>query len=174
MLADDKFCPTCAAALEAKEVAGRQRPICPRCGRVVYYDPKVAAASIIEREGKVLMVRRAIQPGYGLWSIPGGYVDRGEVVEEAAVREVWEETGLKVEILRMVGLFSEQGHPVVVAVFAAREVGGNLKAGAETLELSFFSLDGLPELAFPRDGQMLARWQELQELNDAGPLTADE
>ena len=85
-----------------------------------------------------MMVRRAIQPGYGLWSIPGGYVDRGEVVEEAAVREVWEETGLKVEIQRMVGLFSEHEHPVVVAVFAAREVGGNLNAGAETLELGFF------------------------------------
>ncbi len=174
MLVDDKFCPSCAAALEAKEVAGRQRPVCTRCGRVVYYDPKVAAASIIERKGKILMVRRAIQPGYGLWSIPGGYVDRGEVVEEAAVREVWEETGLKVEIQRMVGLFSEHGHPVVVAVFAAREVGGNLKAGAETLELGFFSPDGLPELAFPRDGQMLARWQELQELDDADRAAADE
>ena len=174
MLAEDKFCPSCAAALEAKEVAGRQRPVCPLCGRVVYYDPKVAAASIIEREGKVLMVKRAIEPGYDLWSIPGGYVDRGEVVEEAAVREVWEETGLKVEIQRMVGLFSEHGHPVVVAVFAVREVGGNLKAGTETLELGFFSPDGLPELAFPRDGQMLARWQELQESNDADPAAADE
>ena len=126
------------------------------------------------------MVRRAIEPGYGLWSIPGGYVDRGEVVEEAAVREVWEETGLKVEIQRMVGLFSEQGHPVVVAIFAAREVGGNLKAGAETLELGFFSPDGLPDLAFPRDGQMLDRWQELQklreleELNDADQAAAVE
>ena len=155
-------------------MAGRQRPVCPQCGRVVYHDPKVAAASIIEREGKVLMVRRAIEPGYGLWSIPGGYVDRGEVVEEAAVREVWEETGLKVEIQRIVGLFSEQGHPVVVAIFAAREVGGNLKAGAETLELGFFSPGGLPDLAFPRDGQMLARWQELQELNDADQAAAVE
>ena len=107
MLAEDKFCPSCAAALEAKEVAGRQRPVCPKCGRVVYYDPKVAAASIIEREGKVLMVKRAIEPGYGLWSIPGGYVDRGEVVEDAAVREVWEETGLKVETGRF------QAHMVV-------------------------------------------------------------
>ena len=171
MLAEDKFCPSCAAALEAKEVAGRERPVCTRCGRVVYYDPKVAAASIIERDGKVLMVRRAIQPGYGLWSIPGGYVDRGEVVEEAAVREVWEETGLRVEIQCMIGLFSEHGHPVVVAVFAAREVGGNLRAGEETLELGFFSLDGLPELAFARDGQMLARWQELK---NAGQAAADE
>ena len=174
MLAEDKFCPSCATTLEAKEVAGQQRPVCPQCGRVVYYDPKIAAASIIERQGKVLMVKRAIQPGYGLWSIPGGYVDRGEVVEEAAVREVWEETGLKVEIQHMVGLFSEHGHPVVVAVFAAQEVGGNLKAGEETLELGFFSLDGLPDLAFPRDGQILARWLELQRSHDADRAAADE
>ena len=87
------------------------------------------------------------------------------------MREVWEETGLKVEIQHMVGLFSEHGHPVVVAVFAAREVGGDLKAGVETLDLGFFSPDGLPDLAFPRDGQMLARWQEMQALQgspDAG------
>ena len=167
MLAEDKYCPSCAAVLQPQEVAGRQRPVCPQCSRVVYYDPKVAAASIIERDGKVLMVRRAIEPGYGLWSIPGGYVDRGEVVEEAAVREVWEETGLQVEIQRMVGLFSEHDHPVVVAVFATREVGGNLKAGPETLELDFFSLDQLPGLAFPRDGLMLARWREMRDTNRA-------
>jgi ADP-ribose pyrophosphatase YjhB (NUDIX family) len=73
---------------------------------VVYYDPKVAATCIVERQGKVLMIRRGIQPGMGLWSIPGGYVDRGEVVEEAAAREVTEETGLEVEVERLVGLFS--------------------------------------------------------------------
>ena len=131
-MAEDKFCPTCAASLEPREVAGRERPVCPQCGRVVFYDPKIAATCVVDREGKVLMVRRAIEPGYGLWSIPGGYVDRGEVVEKAAAREVWEETGLKVEVQRLVGLFSEEGHPVVVAAFAAREVGGCLQAGPET------------------------------------------
>lgn len=174
MQAQDKFCPSCASALEAKEVAGRQRPVCPRCGRVVYYDPKVAAASIVEREGKVLMIRRANQPGYGLWSIPGGFVDRGEVVEEAAAREVWEETGLEVQIRQLVGLFSENGHPVVVAVFSAQEVGGKLKAGAETLDLGFFSPDELPELAFPRDGQILSRWQKLKTSNNSYRAPADE
>ena len=163
MLPEDKFCPSCAAALEPKEVAGRQRPVCPKCGRVVYYDPKVAAASIIEREGKVLMVKRAIEPGYGLWSIPGGYVDRGEVVEEAAAREVLEETGLEVEIDRLVGLFSEAGHPVMVAAFAARESGGDLKAGDETLDVGFFSPADLPPLAFPRDEQILARWRAMRD-----------
>jgi ADP-ribose pyrophosphatase YjhB (NUDIX family) len=130
---------------------------------VVYYDPKVVATAIVERQGKVLMLRRANQTGYGLWSVPGGYVDRGEVVEEGAVREVEEETGLVVQIDGLVGIFSEAGHPVLVAAFAAHEVGGSLKPGAEALEVGFFPLDELPPLAFPRDLDILARWQALRD-----------
>jgi 8-oxo-dGTP diphosphatase len=163
MSADDKFCQSCAYPLAVSDLEGKQRPVCPQCGRVVYYDPKVAATSIIERDGKILLIRRAGEPGYGLWSMPGGYVDRGEVVEEAAVREAREETGLEVEIELLVGLFSEPGHPVMVAAYVAREVGGCLKPGPETLEAGFFSPDDLPPLAFPRDKSILARWQALRD-----------
>ncbi len=159
MTSDDKYCPACASPLVAKDVAGRTRPVCPQCSHVVYFDPKVAASCIVERDGRVLMIRRALQPGIGLWSIPGGYVDRGEVVEEAAAREALEETGLEVVVERLVGLFSQQGHPVIVAAFAARETGGILKAGPEAQEVGFFSLDSLPQLAFPRDTEILAEWQ---------------
>ena len=100
------------------------------------------------------MVRRAIQLGYGLWSMPGGHVGRGEVVEEAAAREVQEETGLVVKIDGLVGLFSEAGNPVMVAVFAAHEVGGLLHPGPETLEV------GSPPLAFPRDEEILGQWRD--------------
>jgi ADP-ribose pyrophosphatase YjhB (NUDIX family) len=130
---------------------------------VVYYDPKVAATSIIEDGGRVLMVRRAVETGYGLWSLPGGYVDRGEVMEEAAAREVREETGLDVEVGYLVGLFSEAGHPVIVAAYAAQQVGGRLEAGPESLEVGYFSLDDLPPLAFPRDLQILDRWQAMRD-----------
>ena len=155
---DDRHCPSCAARLLPKEVAGKLRPVCTECGRVVYYDPKVAATCIVQRGDEVLMVRRAVQPGIGLWSMPGGYVDRGEVIEEAAAREVLEETGLEVEVGRLVGLFSERGHPVIVAAFTARETGGSLSAGEEAQEVGFFPLDDLPPLAFPRDSQILAGW----------------
>ena len=158
MLADDKYCPACASPLVSKEAAGRQRPVCSQCDRVVYHDPKVAATCIVERDGLVLMVRRNIQPGIGLWSIPGGYVDRGEVVEVAAVREVQEETGLDVEVVRLLGLFSEPGQPVIVAAFAARETGGVLTAGPETLDVGFFPTGSLPPLAFPRDQEILQLW----------------
>lgn len=145
--------------LEVREVADSQRPVCPACGRVVYDDPKVAAICIVERDLKVLMVKRGNQPGIGLWSMPGGYVDRGEVVEEAATREVLEETGLAVEVERLIGLFSKRAHPVIVAAFAAREVGGTLKAGPEALDVGFFSLDDLPPLAFAGDLSILDGWK---------------
>ena len=158
MMPEDKYCAGCGIPLETRILEGTVRPVCPQCGRVVYYDPKVAATAVVERAGLVLMLRRAVETGYGLWSLPGGYVDRGEVVEEAAVREVREETGLQVQIGKLVGLFSEEGHPVVVAAYAAVETGGKLEPGQEALELGFYPLDGLPTLAFPRDRLILARW----------------
>ena len=165
MSSQEKFCSGCASVLENRDVDGRQRPVCPKCGRVVYHDPKIAATCIIERQGKVLMIRRNNQVGYGLWSMPGGYVDRGEVVEEAAAREVEEETGLKVEVQRLVGLFSETGHPVVVVAFAARETGGRLSAGPEAQDIGFFPLDDLPEMAFPRDKLILEKWRAMRQFD---------
>jgi len=105
------------------------------------------------------MIRRGTEQGYGLWGLPGGYVDRGEVVEKAAAREVWEETGLEVETRELIGLFSEAGNPVIVAVYAALESGGDLEAGPEALEVGFFATDDLPELAFLRDREVLAKWK---------------
>ena len=124
-----RFCPRCSARLEMREVNGAQRPRCPDCGRVIYYDPKLAATVVVERDDRVLMVRRAIQPGIGLWSLPGGYVDRGEVVEKAAAREVLEETGLQVDITGLLGIFSEEGHPVVLAAFNAKETAARPRPG---------------------------------------------
>ena len=155
-------CPSCASLLEGKEVEGHQRPVCTQCGRIIFYDPKVSAICIVERGEKLLLVKRGNQPGYGLWSLPGGYVDRGEVVETAAVREVWEETGLRVEIDQLVGLFSVDRNPVMVAAFSAKETGGQLTTGPETLDLGFFTLEELPPLAFPRDETIWATWRDMK------------
>ena len=93
MTGNDKFCAGCGARLTLRQHEGQTRPVCPDCGRVVYYDPKLAAACVIERDGETLMVRRAVQTGYGLWSMPGGYVDRGEPVEAAAARKCGRKQG---------------------------------------------------------------------------------
>ena len=92
----------------SKAKSGR---VCVQCGKVVYHDPKVAAISVVERGGCVLMIQRDTPVGRGLWSMPGGFIDRGELVEEGAVREVSEETGLQVEIQGLIGVFSEGGKP---------------------------------------------------------------
>ena len=158
MTTEDRYCPQCAGRLRDSSVEGVRRPVCPDCGRIVYYDPKLATAMILERGGAVLLVRRATEPGLGLWSLPGGYVDRGEVVEEAAVREVWEETGLRTRVARLVGVFSEKGSPVVLVVYAGEILEGEPQAREEVMEVGFFEVGELPPLAFERDREIVAGW----------------
>lgn len=95
----------------------------------------------------------------GKWSFPSGYVDRGEVVEAAVEREVLEETGLRVRTNWLVGLYSQSGNAVVLAVYDVTVVGGDLRAGPEALEVSSFDPRHLPELAFAHDGGIVADWQ---------------
>jgi len=162
LMQEELYCPSCGTPLEIRDAQGSLRPVCPDCGRVIYHDPKLAATVVVEENGKVLMVRRLTQPGFGLWSLPGGYVDRGEVVESAAAREVLEETGLQVDITKLIGLFSENNHPVVVAAFDGYKTNGNAVPGPEVSELGFFLIDDLPPLAFPRDIEIIRIWQELK------------
>ena len=157
---DYKFCPHCGSNLSTIRVEATVRPQCPRCKKIIYYDPKLVAATVVEKNGLFLMIKRAIQPQLGLWGFPGGYVDRGEVVEAAAAREVLEETGLVVEITRSLGIFSEQRNPVILVAFAGVEVGGELNVGDEVSDIGFFSPDEFPPLAFPRDMQVLASWKD--------------
>ena len=156
----DQYCSGCGSTLEIRSMEGKERPVCSKCGRVVYYDPKVSTVCLVARDGKVLFIKRGNEPGYGLWSLPGGYVDRGEVVEKAAAREVFEETGLEVEIGRLLGVFSEEGRPVILVAYEARENGGTLAPGSEALELGFFAPDALPPIAFPRDTHLLELWEQ--------------
>src|SRR5687768_10806013 len=96
-----RFCPVCGGPLESRLLKDGDpaRLVCARCGFVFYLDPKLAVGTIItEQQGRVVLVRRAIEPGYGKWVFPGGYVDRGEEVRAAAVREAREETGLDVAL----------------------------------------------------------------------------
>jgi 8-oxo-dGTP diphosphatase len=159
---EPRFCPACGGELRTTEVEGHHRPVCDVCSFVYYLDPKVAVAAIVPYGDGIVLGRRATDPGLGAWSFPSGYVDRGEVVEEAAAREVAEEVGLSVVIEGLVGLYSTAGEPVIVAVFAARVVGGELKAGHEMSEVGVFPPHQLPRMAFTHDRRIMADWARYQ------------
>ena len=159
MLSDDVYCSRCAGILEARVIDGVKRPSCSNCGKVIYHDPKVSAVAVVEQNGKVLMVQRALEPGIGLWSLPGGYVDRGEVVERAVEREVAEETSLEIEATELLSVSSEAGNQVILVCYDSRFIGGELKGGPEVSDASFFDPADLPPLAFPRDRQILETWK---------------
>ena len=102
-----------------------------------------------------------MDPARGHWSFPAGYVDRGEVVEEGALREVKEETGLDVELDGFVGIYSKEDSPVVLVVYAANVTGGCLRPGSEVQEIGLFSPDQMPPLPFPHDHRILEDWRAM-------------
>ena len=158
-------CFQCGTPLVARHQEDRERPTCPACGFIHYLDPKVAVAVILGDEQGVLLGRRRIDPGAGLWSFPAGYANRGEVLEEAAIREVLEELGLAVRLTGLVGVYSERGAPVVLVVYAGEvEAGEPMPDGHEVSEVRRFALDALPEgMAFPHDRRVLADWKQARQ-----------
>lgn len=147
-----RFCPRCGGELELRELKRGEprRLVCRQCGFVFFLDPKVAAGAIFSVDGGVVLVRRAIEPGYGKWVFPGGFVDRGETVEEAAIRETREEVEVDVALERLVNVYSYPKFPTVVIVFAARSIGGTPAVGDEALEVKVFAPGKIPwdDLAF--------------------------
>ena len=162
MSAPHGYCAGCGGALAERQVGERLRPVCTACGRVVYHDPKLAVAVVIGFGDRILLQQRTIDPGRGAWTFPSGYVDRGEVVEEAAAREVREEVNLPVRIDRLLGLYSAAGNPVVLAVYAATPLADEFTAGEEVSAVALFDPADLPPLAFPHDARIIADYLAAQ------------
>ncbi len=148
-----RFCPRCGGRLGRRRLKpqGPEHLVCQACTFIFYEDPKVSACTIPRLDGKIVLLRRGIEPAYGKWVFPGGFMDRGESVEEAAVRETWEEVNLKVQIQELLNVYSYSGYPVVVIVYVADVVGGELWAQDEALEVRAFAPEEIPwqDLAFP-------------------------
>jgi ADP-ribose pyrophosphatase YjhB (NUDIX family) len=118
----------------------------------------VAVGVVIRHEGRILLNRRAIDPGKGRWSFPSGYVDLGESTLSAAVREVKEETGYDVRLDGLVGVYSTASRPVVYIVYDGEVVGGGLVRCDEVEEVGLFADDALPPLAFEHDSEIIGDW----------------
>jgi ADP-ribose pyrophosphatase YjhB (NUDIX family) len=148
-----RFCARCGGAMEARllKATEPERLVCTSCGFVHYIDPKVAVGTIIsDNDGRIVLVRRAIEPGYGKWVFPGGFIDRGETVEAAALREAREECGLHIRLDRLLNIYSYPGNAVIIIAFAATMIGGCLGCDDEGLEAQMFEPHQIPwdDLAF--------------------------
>ncbi len=146
-----KFCPLCGTAVHYEYAFGKERAVCPSCRWMHFTDPKVAAAVLVEQDGKVLLVRRANEPFRGLWTLPAGFVNGGEDPAKAAARECLEETGLSVRVTRVLNVIAGQEHQRgadFVIAYLAEYVSGELIAADDADQAGWFARNNLPQLAF--------------------------
>ena len=156
---DYRFCPLCAGHFKSRLLkdGDPERLACAVCGFVFYLGPKLVAGAIFELDGKIVLIQRDIEPGYGKWTFPGGFVERGERAESAAEREALEESGLEIEVGHILGLYTYEGEVPAIAVFAARVLGGEPQPLDETMDVRGFPRECLPwtEMAFSSTEQAL-------------------
>jgi ADP-ribose pyrophosphatase YjhB (NUDIX family) len=161
-----RFCQRCGAGLAPRELFGRVRPACPACGFVLFVDPKVACATLLVREGRVLLVRRRNDPGRGLWCLPCGFADADEPPEEAARREALEETGLLVEVAELLGAYHYTDDPRgagILLVYRATAEQGAPAAADDADDAGFFAPDALPPISHHTHARALEAWARSEQ-----------
>jgi 8-oxo-dGTP diphosphatase len=155
-----KFCPRCGTAVQHEEKFGMLRPVCPQCQWIHFVDPKVAAAVLVQKDGRVLLVRRANEPHRGLWTLPAGFINGGEDPAKAAARECLEETGLVVEVIRVLdviaGLEHDRGADFLI-VYEAQVLSGEMSPADDADAAEWFPYDDLPPLAFKATQKVLIK-----------------
>lgn len=153
------ICPRCGGSLNR----GHNRLWCERCGEVIYQNALLAAVALVRTPAGLLLVRRAVEPSRGMWGLPGGFVEADESPEEAVVRELAEETGLRGRVRRLVGASSQfsrfYGRQVVILGYEV-EADGSPRPGDDALEVAFFPPERLPPLAFPAHRELVRAFLE--------------
>ena len=153
------YCPICGKVLEPRSDGEKKRPWCRDCHRYYYSNPTPAACCIVLQGEDILLIRRAIEPCLGHWALPGGFLEMGETAEEAALRELYEETGLHGSAPRLIGAST---HPsritgaVLVLGYRIEEWEGNLTAGSDALDARFFPPSERPHIPFLAHQELMA------------------
>lgn len=147
------YCSNCGSSqLVWKKPRGEHllRQVCEQCQTIHYQNPKIIAGCLPVWENKILLCKRAIEPRYGLWTVPAGFMENGESIEEAAIRETWEEANAKVDLKSLYMMYSIMRVDQLYVLFLAQLKNLNFHAGEESLEVRLFSEEEIPwkELAF--------------------------
>lgn len=172
-----KFCSHCGAPVELTVPPGDTLPrhVCTRCAAVHYQNPRMVVGCIAEWEGRILLCRRAIEPRYGLWTLPAGFMENNETTAAAAARETLEEACAEVEIERLFALVDIPHIHQVHMFYTARLRGGRFGAGSESLESRLFAENEVPwqEMAFRSVTFALTAWFEDRRLGSFSLHTTD-
>lgn len=153
-----KYCPLCSSELSLKEEEGRGRFFCSKCGWVRYENPLPSAAAFVMNEKKeILLVKRGVKPGVGKWALPSGFIEIDETPEKACLRELEEETGLRGEIIRLIGVYSQKSllYKNVLIIGYEVRAEGILSPGSDSQCADFFSPVRLPKIAFSSHREMI-------------------
>ena len=145
------FCPICGKPLQKSIIDNQTRSTCLDCSYVHWGNFSLGVGGVLWHNNKVLLVQRAHNPGKGMWTIPGGYVDQGESIGEAIIREIQEETGIKVKPLAIIALRDrpDEKHDTYI-IFLMQFLGGTLQAQPEEVsDLGFFTLEECHTLPIP-------------------------
>jgi ADP-ribose pyrophosphatase YjhB (NUDIX family) len=158
---EPRFCPACGRPVERRVLEADHHPrlVCPE-GHVTWRNPRMVVGTLPVADGRVYLARRAIEPSLGRWGNPSGFLELGESVQEGARRETEEETELRVEVGRLIGVYSRPAVGIVTIAFEASVVGGRPEPAAETSEVSAFGPDEIPwdEIAFTTAESALRDW----------------
>ncbi len=156
-------CSNCGGPLSFGPIPGEERPrlACAACGDIAYVNPRLVVTAIpVTDAGEVLLLRRGLEPGRGLWAQPGGFLEVDETPSEGVIRETLEETGLIIEPGEIVGLYARLEAAVVVIAYESAIVGGEARTGPEALDIRTFTPDAIPwpEIAFKTTWWALVDW----------------
>ncbi len=155
-----KYCPICAKALEEILLEGRDRFTCKKCGWINYLNPlPVISCLAVDPDGKVLLIKRGIEPSKGCWALPGGFIEIDETPGEAGLRELEEETGLEAKEGRLVGVRRHESPmygPLIMVGIEMILSGGELKAGDDAADAAFFSPEDIPDIPFRSHRELIS------------------
>lgn len=158
------YCPYCAGRFERTTVEGRQRLVCSACGEIYYENPLPAATALVLNEcNELLLGKRAVDPCRGQWCLPGGFIEMGETMEQAALRELYEETGLIGRVLSFIGCLQQESRfygSIIIFGYRIEVTGGLLQPGDDMEELRYFGLDRLPAVPFEAHRKLIALLRE--------------
>ena len=161
-----RYCPFCASPVVEKVRFNALRPVCSACGFVQFHDPKVAVIALVLHEDRVLLIQRAVDPGKGEWSLPGGYMDAGEMPQEALQRELQEEVGLRIKIGELLEIFpmvGDEGERIGIVLAFQVEPSDSPEipfVADDAQDAGWFSSDDIPaKLAFESTEMLLKNWK---------------